>query len=119
MPLRIGGLCCDRAFFQILRRKFVDLAQHAVHQSLRHETAERPDLTRLLARGIARFGLRAVAALTTVSATTRGGSPDSSHLRIIFSLRACPDGSPLADEILEVCRTRILASLRTNEEPGR
>jgi TetR/AcrR family transcriptional repressor of nem operon len=33
--------------------------------------------------------------------------------------RACPDDSPLADEILEVCRTRILASLRTNEEPGR
>jgi TetR/AcrR family transcriptional repressor of nem operon len=27
--------------------------------------------------------------------------------------RACPDDSPLADEILEVCRERILASLRT------
>lgn len=30
--------------------------------------------------------------------------------------RACPDDSPLADEILEVCRKRILAPLRTNEE---
>ena len=27
--------------------------------------------------------------------------------------RACPENSPLADEILEVCRKRILASLRT------
>jgi len=31
--------------------------------------------------------------------------------------RACPDDSPLADEILKVCRTRILASLRTKKEP--
>ena len=30
--------------------------------------------------------------------------------------RACPDDSPLADEILEVCRTQILASLRPKEE---
>ncbi len=29
--------------------------------------------------------------------------------------RACPDDSPLADEILEVCRTQILASLRPKE----
>ncbi|MDZ4251022.1 MAG: TetR family transcriptional regulator [Sulfuritalea sp.] len=29
--------------------------------------------------------------------------------------RACPDDSPLADEILEVCRQRILASLRADE----
>jgi TetR/AcrR family transcriptional repressor of nem operon len=25
--------------------------------------------------------------------------------------RACPDDSPLADEILDVCRTEVLASL--------
>lgn len=31
--------------------------------------------------------------------------------------RACPDDSPLADEILQVCRARILASLRTKDEP--
>ena len=30
---------------------------------------------------------------------------------IILS-RSCPDDSPLADEILEVCRTRILAQYR-------
>ena len=36
--------------------------------------------------------------------------------------RACPDDSPLADEILEVCRTQILASLgqegRNEQEAG-
>ncbi|MEO6353453.1 MAG: TetR family transcriptional regulator [Burkholderiaceae bacterium] len=30
--------------------------------------------------------------------------------------RACPDDSPLADEILEACRTQILALLQTKEE---
>ena len=30
--------------------------------------------------------------------------------------RACPDDSPLADEILEVCRTQILTSLLAKEE---
>ncbi|MEO8122144.1 MAG: TetR/AcrR family transcriptional regulator, partial [Rhodoferax sp.] len=30
--------------------------------------------------------------------------------------RACPDDSPLADEILEVCRSQILTSLRPKEE---
>ena len=30
--------------------------------------------------------------------------------------RACPDDSPLADEILAVCRTQILASLQAKEE---
>lgn len=29
--------------------------------------------------------------------------------------RACPDDSPLADEILNVCRTEILASLNGSE----
>jgi TetR/AcrR family transcriptional repressor of nem operon len=34
--------------------------------------------------------------------------------------RACPDGSPLADEILEVCRTRILSQDdRKDEGPDR
>ena len=32
--------------------------------------------------------------------------------------RACPDDSPLADEILEVCRARILASLSAEEGTG-
>lgn len=34
--------------------------------------------------------------------------------------RACPDGSALADEILDVCREKILASLAhgSNEEPA-
>ncbi len=30
--------------------------------------------------------------------------------------RACPDDSPLADEILEVCRKRILTTLQPKEE---
>ena len=30
--------------------------------------------------------------------------------------RACPDDSPLADEILEVCRKQILTSLRPKQE---
>lgn len=30
--------------------------------------------------------------------------------------RACPDDSPLADEILAACRTQILTSLQTKEE---
>ncbi|MES5823185.1 TetR family transcriptional regulator [Streptomyces sp. RG80] len=33
--------------------------------------------------------------------------------------RACPDGSPLADEILEVCREEILASLAHDSGSGR
>jgi TetR/AcrR family transcriptional repressor of nem operon len=33
--------------------------------------------------------------------------------------RACPDDSPLADEILEVCRTRILGhSKQKSERPS-
>ncbi len=38
----------------------------------------------------------------------------------IMLSRACPDGSPLADEILEVCRQEILGSLArgTREPPG-
>ena len=31
--------------------------------------------------------------------------------------RACPDDSPLADEILEVCRARILGQLRSQSAP--
>ena len=30
--------------------------------------------------------------------------------------RACPDDSPVADEILQVCRKQILSSLRTKDE---
>lgn len=33
--------------------------------------------------------------------------------------RACPDDSPLADEILETCRGRILASLTTKDDATR
>ena len=33
--------------------------------------------------------------------------------------RACPDDSPLADEILDVCRERILATLPTNADRDR
>ena len=29
--------------------------------------------------------------------------------------RACPDDSPLADEILEICREQILKSLKASE----
>ncbi|WP_245685630.1 TetR/AcrR family transcriptional regulator [Streptomyces yerevanensis] len=38
----------------------------------------------------------------------------------IMLSRACPDGSPLADEILEVCRKEILASLAhgTSDQPA-
>ncbi|MEU1916037.1 hypothetical protein [Streptomyces massasporeus] len=32
--------------------------------------------------------------------------------------RACPDGSPLADEILDVCRKEILASLAHQQRPA-
>lgn len=32
--------------------------------------------------------------------------------------RACPDDSPLVDEILEVCRTQILTSLRPEKMKG-
>jgi len=32
--------------------------------------------------------------------------------------RACPDGSPLADEILDVCRAGILASLPHGDVDG-
>lgn len=36
----------------------------------------------------------------------------------IVMSRACPDDSPLADEILEVCRDEILASLRLAVSPS-
>jgi TetR/AcrR family transcriptional repressor of nem operon len=32
--------------------------------------------------------------------------------------RACPDDSPLADEILAICRDKILASLSTRAMAG-
>jgi len=41
----------------------------------------------------------------------------------IVMSRACPDDSPLADEILSACRDKILASLDSSlapaSEPGR
>jgi TetR/AcrR family transcriptional repressor of nem operon len=36
----------------------------------------------------------------------------------IVMSRACPDDSPLADEILAICRDRILASLSTPATAG-
>lgn len=36
----------------------------------------------------------------------------------IMLSRACPDGSPLADEILDVCREEILASLTLGNVDG-
>ncbi len=62
-----------------------------------------------------------LAALSTRDTTSDGSDPDLARAQaldmfahvvgaIVLS-RACPDDSPLADEILAVCRARILASL--------
>lgn len=40
-------------------------------------------------------------------------------LGAIVMSRACPDDSPLADEILDVCRTELLASLRPAPAAGK
>ncbi|MER6186056.1 TetR family transcriptional regulator [Streptomyces sp. NPDC001652] len=60
-------------------------------------------------------------ALQTQSATAEGADQRATRTMVIDMLahsvgavmlsRACPDGSPLADEILDVCRKEILASL--------
>ena len=50
----------------------------------------------------------------------RAGSIDllTRAVGAIVLSRACPDDSPLADEILEVCRAEILASLRLAVSPS-
>jgi len=62
-----------------------------------------------------------IASLTTALQAGDDAGPPMARAAVIDALahsvgaimlsRACPDGSPLADEILDVCRTAILASL--------
>lgn len=66
------------------------------------------------------------------STLSRSGCPEQARTRALAMLaqavgaivmsRACPDDSPLAEEILEVCRAAILGSLGSrpaaNEHPG-
>jgi TetR/AcrR family transcriptional repressor of nem operon len=54
---------------------------------------------------------------TALSARTRGIATLAQAVGAIVLSRACPDDSPLADEILEVCRNRMLRDQDNHKRP--
>ncbi|WP_374400671.1 TetR/AcrR family transcriptional regulator [Niveibacterium sp.] len=90
--------------------------------ALSGDAARQPEMVRAaFAAGIERL----LATLNPASALPDAADADAGATRIqhlailaqavgaVVISRACPDDSPLADEILAVCRDRILASLTT------
>lgn len=98
--------------------------------ALSGDAARQPETVRAaFAAGIERL----LATLNPASASPDAADADAGATRIqhlailaqavgaVVISRACPDDSPLADEILAVCRDRILASLTTpatDAQPG-
>ena len=98
--------------------------------ALSGDAARQPEMVRAaFAAGIERL----LATLNPASALPDAADADAGATRIqhlailaqavgaVVISRACPDDSPLADEILAVCRDRILASLTTpatDAQPG-
>jgi TetR/AcrR family transcriptional repressor of nem operon len=89
------------------------------------DAARQPDAVRAtFADGIERL----LAALNLKGTTLENASPDERRVRClglfaravgaIVMSRACPDDSPLADEILTACRDEILAALVPAKKPS-
>ncbi|HGY1008150.1 TPA: TetR/AcrR family transcriptional regulator [Aeromonas salmonicida] len=106
-----------------------DRATGCTIAALSGDAARQPEAVRAsFAAGIERL----LATLDPMPASSDAEATRSSHLAILAQAvgavvisRACPDDSPLADEILAVCRDRILVSLNTQStdnaslrEPG-